>query len=141
MKALLACVVALLATGCGSDAIETPTSSTPTTATATTVTFAGSLAPRASRFYSFTSLAGGSVSVMLASVAPLAGGAPLSTRLGLGLGVPSGTGCALEQSVSAASGLTAQLQHSISAGVHCVSVFDEGSMTEPVYFAIRFSHP
>ena len=78
---------------------------------------------------------------MLASVASQAGGVPVPKSLGIGVGVPSGTGCALMQSVSAESGLNAQIQHTIAAGVHCVSVFDEGTMTAPVYFALRFSHP
>jgi hypothetical protein len=141
MRALSVIAAALFATACGSDGVETPTSSSPAQPTATTITFAGSLEVGASRFYSFTAATGGAVSVMLASVASQSGGVPLPTSLGVGVGVPSGTGCALMQLVSAQPGLNAQLQHTINQGVHCVSVFDEGTMTTPVYFAVRFSHP
>jgi hypothetical protein len=126
---------------CGSNGIETPTASSSTPPAPTIITFAGSLDVGASRFYSFTARTGGAVSVMLASVASQSGGAPLATALGVGVGVPSGTGCALTQWVSAQPGLISQLQHTINSGVHCVSIFDEGAMTTPVYFALRFSHP
>lgn len=141
MKALAVIVTTLFAVGCGSDDLETPTSASSTPSASTTITFAGGLDVGASRFYSFTATNGGLVSVLLASVASQAGGIPVPTSLGIGVGVPSGTGCALAQSLSAQPGLTAQLQHPITSGVHCVSVFDEGTMTAPVYFALRFSHP
>jgi len=126
MRAPTVITAALLATACGSDSVETPTSSSPAQPAATTITFAGSLEVGASRFYSFTAGAGGSVSVTLASVATLSGGVPLPMSLGVGVGIPSGIGCALMQLVSAPPGLNAQLQHPINQDVHCVSVFDEG---------------
>jgi hypothetical protein len=65
----------------------------------------------------------------------------LSSELGLGIGVPSGTGCALTQSITTTPALTAQLQHSSTPGVRCVSIFDIGNLTTQVNFAIRFVHP
>jgi hypothetical protein len=141
MRILSVVLATLLTTGCGDDPLETPTSSSSTAVTPTTITFAGTLAVGASRFYSFTAINSGSVRVMLASVASPTGGIPLAATLGVGVGVPSGTGCALAQSVSAQPGLTVQLDHTITPGVHCVVVFDEGTLTTPVNFAIRFSHP
>ena len=138
--ALLAAAVFLTA-GCGSDSVETPTSSSTTAPVPTTITFTGSLAVGGARFYSFTATTGGTISAMLASVASQSGGVPLPIALRVGVGVPSGTGCALMQSVSAQPALHVQLQHTINAGVHCVSVFDDGTLTTPVYFALRFSHP
>lgn len=119
---------------------ETPTSPTTTEPTITTVTFASTLAVSATRFYSFTVRNAGTVRVMLASVtAP--NGATLSTALTLGVGVPSGTGCALQASIVTGPGLVTQLEHVSDAGVRCVSIADPGGLAGPVAFAIRFTHP
>jgi hypothetical protein len=68
-------------------------------------------------------------------------GVALETSLGLGIGRPAGTGCALSSSTITGSALTAQLQEPATAGVYCVSVYDVGHLAGGVDFVVRFSYP
>jgi hypothetical protein len=116
--------------------------STPTgPITLRTETFTGSLAVGASRFYSFTVTAGGTVSVTLASVTSQADGATLTQPLEIGIGVPAGTGCSTSVATSVSSGLVTQLQMSAGTGVHCVRVSDTAGLPLPINFSLRFTHP
>jgi hypothetical protein len=130
---------ACMAIGCSGG--DSPTAPSFVELSVNSDTFAGQLSAGETRFYSFTVQEGGTVSVMLASVTVPATGAALSVPLGLGLGVPAGTGCALSQSLQTASALMAQLSTPARPGVHCVSVYDVGAVTAPVNFAVRFNHP
>ena len=98
----------------------------------TTETFTGSLAVGASRFYSFTVNAGGTVSVTLASVTAQADGTTLTQPLEIGIGIPAGTGCRVAVARSAMSGLVTQLQMSAGTGVHCVRVSDTAGLPYPM---------
>src|SRR5512135_918401 len=99
------CLLGLLAAACGNNNPTTP--STP--AGPTTEVFTGTLAPQGESFYSFTVATAGQVSITLASLVPTAPGPAISTVMGLGVGTPSGTECAVTNSVTTAPGLTAQL--------------------------------
>jgi hypothetical protein len=121
------------------DAVRATTG--PTEVTLTTAHFSGSLSPGAGRFYSFTVSEPGSVTVLLASVTAPGAGTPLNISLGLGFGIPRGTGCGLIQRVDAAPALIAQLVHSVSPGVYCVEVADIGQAPSTVNFATRFTYP
>jgi hypothetical protein len=138
MAAALAAAAAMLA-GC-SEKMETPTSPSSDT-TLRTGHFSGSLSAGGSRFYSLTVAQPGTISAMLASVMSPPSGVALDTSLGLGIGRPAGTGCALSTSIITGSALTAQLQESAAAGVYCVSVYDVGQLTGQVDFVVRFSYP
>jgi hypothetical protein len=138
MRALLLGCMAALAIACDGST-STPTG--PTEVTLTTQTFAGGLATGASRFYSFTVNAGGTVSLMLASVTSQADGSVLAQPLEIGVGIPAGTGCSVSIAKSSAPGLVAQLQTSANPGVHCVRVSDTHGLAAPVNFSLRFTHP
>lgn len=135
--ALLA--LTLAAAGCGDD--SSTTTSPSTTTTTSTEVFSGTLAPRGSSFYSFTVTNTGTVSITLASTATSRIGPATSSRLSVGLGVPSGFGCAVSSSVDTTSGLTAQLSAPNSpAGILCVNISDPGVLTTDTLFVIRIVH-
>jgi hypothetical protein len=139
MVGTLAAGAAMLLSGC-SEKMTTPTSPS-TDTTLRTGHFSGSLVAGGSRFYSLTVAQAGTISAMLASVTSPPRGVALETSLGLGIGRPAGTGCALSTSTITGSALTTQLQESAIAGVYCVSVYDVGHLTGGVDFVVRFSYP
>jgi hypothetical protein len=138
-RMLTMAVVAVLTVACGDDA--SPTSPTDTTPVATSVTYAGTLDVGASRFYSFTNTAAGSVTAFLASVTSPDTRLPIGAALELGIGVPAGTGCATTTTQVVAPGLVSQMTVSLAAGVFCLRVADAGELRAPVTFAVRFTHP
>jgi hypothetical protein len=85
---------------------------------------------------------GGVVTLNLAS---LTTGSSVRTvspaAVGLGLGIPAGTDCAVSESLEASAGLSAQMTHERTAGTYCVRVHDLGQLSVPVNFAIRIVHP
>ena len=120
------------------ESIDAPT--WPTLLELSTISFSGSLTIGAARFYSFTVREAGSMTATLASVT-LPSGAAVPTVMGLGIGIPRGTGCGLTTRVDTAARLTSQLESPVSPGIYCVEVADVGNLTGPVNFAVRFSHP
>lgn len=144
MKAIagtLAAAAVLLFAGCNGTP-DTPTApTTPTTPSAITGHFIGSLTVGESRFYSFTASREGVVSATLASVTAPRTGAALDVPLGVGIGRPEGTGCPTVTSRTSSSSLNAQVQLAITAGIHCIAVYDDGGLTSDINFAVRFSHP
>jgi hypothetical protein len=134
-----AAVAASFATGSCGDSIDSVTA--PTTVTPTTEHFAGTLSAGQTRFYSFRVTQAGTATVMLASVTLAASGVATATPLGLGLGVPQGTGCAVTTRVEAVPALVAQLTHTTEPGVLCIEVADIGQLTVPVNFAARLTYP
>jgi len=142
MRARLLAIAALaaLAVGCGDDSPTSPTDTT-TTSAATSITYTGTLDIGASRFYSFTNTATGSVTAFLASVTATDSRIPLGVPLELGIGIPAGTGCATTTTQIVAPGLVSQMTVSLAAGVFCLRVADAGELRAPVAFAVRFSHP
>lgn len=105
-----------------------------------TETFAGTLQQTGTGFYSFVVGQAGPVGLTLAAV-QTPGGAALTTPLGIGVGIPSGTGCARSASQTAPPGLAAQLTVTLNPGTYCAAVFDIGSLTGTVNFAMRIRHP
>jgi hypothetical protein len=138
-RMLATAVAAALTVACGDEA--SPTSPTDTTPVTTSVTYAGTLDVGASRFYSFTNNAAGSVTAFLASVTSPDTRLPVAAPLELGIGVPAGTGCATTTTQVVAPGLVSQITVSLAAGVFCLRVADAGELRAPVTFAIRFTHP
>jgi hypothetical protein len=63
--------------------------------------------------------------------------------VGLGVGLPrtSGGGCRLGVTVNAAPGTTPQISTQADAGQYCVQVYDLGTITDPVGFALKIDHP
>ena len=134
---LLAALVAGVALGCNGD--STPTG--PTVVNVATQTFTGTLAVGASRFYSFTSTSGGTVSASLASVTSAQDNSVLDAILELGIGFPAGTGCAVTTTKNVSPALTTQVLTSAEPGIHCIRVADVGDLRAAVKFAVRFAHP
>jgi hypothetical protein len=131
-------VLGLLAAACGGDNSST---TAPTVTGASTEVFEGTLAVQGSSFYSFTVATSGQVSITLASLVAAQPGPAVNNVLGLGVGTPLGTDCSLTNSVMASPGLTAQLVNSLTAATYCVRIYDLGSLSAPVNFAVRIVHP
>lgn len=133
---LAAIAAASLAAACGNDSTLTGPSST--TAVSSTEFFVGRLSPGESRFYSFSTAEAGSVTFMLASVTREGSQSASNDVVGLAFGIPSGFGCRHDRTVATPAGLSAQLNVAeTTAGVHCVDVYDTGSLAGPVNFAVR----
>ena len=105
-----------------------------------TETFAGTLVAKGNNFYSFVVIQQGPVGLTLAAVQAPGGGA-LATPLGIGIGIPAGTGCPRSSSQTAAPGLAAQLTVTLNPGTYCAAVYDTGNLSSAVNFAMRIRHP
>jgi hypothetical protein len=135
---MLALGATLAVCGCSKD--QSPTSpSTTTAATPTTILFSGTLAPRATRFYSYSMTTAGSVSAMLASLER--NGAPTSNALEIGLGIPAGTSCSVSAALNSSSQLTPQLRQDFGIGTYCVRISDIDGLPASMTFTIRVIHP
>lgn len=134
-------VWSLVSAGCRGNSSTTTSPTTTTTAATSTELFSGTLAPKGSAFYSFSVTNTGTVSITLASTATARIGPASVSRLTVGLGVPSGFGCAISSSVETTAGLTAQLSApSTPAGILCVNISDPGVLTTNTLFVIRIVH-
>jgi len=100
-RAILSLLAALVAAGCGDSATATSPSST---STSSTEYFTGTLSPTTSQFYSFSVTTAGAVLVTLASTSTSRIGAAGTAPLDVGVGTPSGFGCALTESVQVSPG-------------------------------------
>src|SRR5688572_19155882 len=106
-RLVLSATVFALAVGCSEPKFSLPTSPTESDSTSTTTvtatdpqTFSGTLIVRGQRFYSFTVPSTRTVRVTLEQLHNEAGTASAATLV-LGIGVPSGTGCAMLREVAA----------------------------------------
>lgn len=138
-SALLAATL-LVSSACNTTTAPDIEGSAVTPAEMVTVTFAGSLNPRDSQFYSVLVGQEGAVSVTLAAVQS-PGGAALSTPIGIGIGVPKGTGCVRSSSLVTPPGLSAQLTVILNPGTYCIAVYDSGTLASAVNFAMRIRYP
>lgn len=147
-RLILVATIVTLAGACSEPEFSLPTSttaddSTTTAATSTTATpllFAGTLDARGRLFYSFTVSSTRTVRITLETLQTGAG-TPSRAILALGLGKPSGTGCALSRSMDASATEAPQFDESLTAGVYCTELADSGALTEPVVFSIRIEFP
>ena len=129
-SAVLAVAACMLLTNCGSSTPTTPS----TTATSTSETWSSTVAPGGQSSRSFTVNAAGTITVTLTAA---------GDTLGLGVGLPrvTGGGCRLAVTVNASPGSTPQISTSADAGQYCVQVYDLGTLTDPVGFAVKIDHP
>jgi hypothetical protein len=150
-RLVLCTIVFALAIGCTEPKFSLPTSATDTDSTSTTTTttttsatdpqtFSGTLAVRGQRFYSFTVPSTRTVRVTLEQLHNEAGAASRDILV-LGLGVPSGTGCAMLREVAAGSSDVPHFDESLTAGVYCTQLTDPGTLTEAVAFSVRIEFP
>jgi hypothetical protein len=132
----------LAASACDSN---TPTDPTPIGPSSTTDTFAGTLAPGGTGFYSFPTFIDGSVRLTLASVTEgtSSSGAAISPTLTLGLGIPQGTDCATFATIQASPALVPQVDgYGVAPGTYCVRIADTGrALTATSSFLIRMVYP
>jgi hypothetical protein len=70
-------------------------------------------------------------------------GGSTTLKVGLGVGIPlaDGSGCVLSRSVESTAGTTAQLELSVDIGKYCVQIYDPGTLTGVVSFAISLIYP
>ena len=143
MTRSLVVICVLLVTGCGSDAITSPTSpgtTTPTVASPTvTEVFAGTVPVNGSKFFSFATSTYGTINVTLTSVAGEF--VPSTVMVGVALGQPSGTECVTSTSVNTASGASPQIAGAYDAGTYCVRIADIGNLFAAAAFSITVAYP
>jgi hypothetical protein len=133
-----------VAGACGGNTTTAPSSSTTTATTpvatpSVSETWASVLPVGGFKIYSFGIPANGTVNITLTSV----GGqfVPSTVQLGIGIGSPAGTDCTTTQTVTAASGSTAQITTTEPAGVYCARVYDVGNLFAPANFSVQIDHP
>jgi hypothetical protein len=145
----LAATAVILAAACSEPQFSLPTSSTNSDSTTTTTEtasaidpqiFSSTLAVRGRRFYSFTVPSTRTVTITLDQLHDEAGTASTATLI-LGLGVPSGTGCAMLREVEAGASEAPQIDESLTAGVYCAQLTDPGTLTAAVVFSVRIEFP
>ena len=120
---------AMMLAGCGSDS----TATTPSNPSSTVKeTWSSVVAPRGASTRSFTVNSAGTIVVTLTA----------GPTVGLGIGLPrtSGGGCRLGVSVNASPATTPQISTQADAGQYCLQVFDLGTLTDPIGFALTIEH-
>ncbi len=99
--------------------------------------FSGELAPAGLNVHPFTvSRNNGTLEVTLTRLSTA------NLQVGLGVGTPSGGSCTFlaGASIRTAASSTPQLSGTTDAGSYCVGVFDAGTLTESVGYAVTVSH-
>lgn len=110
------------------------TGGTPTP-TPGTITFASQVIRGGFTARAFDASASGTLTARLESLSPDLVG------VGLGIGIPTFTGdCPVTVQVTNARPGT-ELSVGVAAATYCVKVFDPGTITTPVSFTVRISHP
>jgi hypothetical protein len=127
---------ALFATACGGSS-STTSPSGPTT-DPTTETFTGTVPVGGSDMHPFNiALSNGQVNIILTQAGP-----PSTIFMGLGVGAPSGSTCALFSGGSTVvqAGTVAQLSGTAGAGAYCVQVYDVGNQSADVTYSVTVTH-
>ena len=136
MKRVLAMslVLALAGIGCG----KNNDSTTSPTTTTKTESFTGSVAVGGSAMNPFTVAAAGQVMVTLTAAGP-----PATVPVGLGIGTPANSVCAVLPggSVNVVAGSVSQLSGIVTPGSYCVTVFDIGGQTGAITYSVTVVHP
>jgi hypothetical protein len=125
-------------TACGS---STPLVAPTPVVTLTTETFSGTVDVMGADFKNFTAAQAGELDITLTAAGP-----PATIQMGLGVGTPSGTTCALFTGVAGAlvtvpAGTTPQIFGTIAAGPYCVQVYDVGNQLASITYIVTVTHP
>ena len=120
-----------MTSGCGGNST---TQTAPSTTAKAPETWSGVVAPGGASSRSFTVNAAGTITVTMT-------GAGATVGLGVGLPRTTGGGCRLGVAVNASASSTPQITTQADAGQYCVQVFDLGTLTDPVPFAMTIDHP
>jgi len=104
----------------------------------TAETFTGTVPVGGLSFSQFTMGQTGSVMITMTAAGP-----PATIQMGLGVGQPSTSTCALipGDSVITPASTGAQLQGTLSAGTYCIQVYDVGNQLAPVTYSVTVVHP
>ena len=131
----LALAFALMAAACHKDAPTTDT--TTPSPTVKTDTFTGTVAVGGSASNNFTVTESGKVDVTLTAASP-----PATVVMGVGVGTPNDSGCAVlaGASTNTSAGTAVQLSGTVSAGTLCVRVYDVSNQTAPVTYTVTVAH-
>jgi hypothetical protein len=124
---------ALMVSACGDTTINPDAS---TGGQTVTDTFPGVLLAQTVNWHQFTVQKAGPVTVVLASITPLA-----TITIGLAIGTFDGTACttvAGTQNDTAKVGTT--IDGNAGAGTFCVGVYDVGNIVDSVEYTIRVNH-
>lgn len=103
-----------------------------------TEVFSGAIAPGETKFTSFTSPASLPTRIGLGSLVD-ANGNPLTTPMTVSVGIPSGTGCGVLQSATAAPSLATNINLLLTSGVYCVSIADAGQLASTSVYGVRIT--
>jgi hypothetical protein len=138
MKNVTACALLVLSaviSGCGKD--STPTAPTPTRTSPVTEQFTSNLIVQGSVWRIVTAAQAGTLTATLTTASQ-----PGATvAVGLGVRNGSGTGCLLNNSVTATAGSAPHLSAQVDAGDYCVKLTDPGSLTAPMSFTLTVVYP
>lgn len=132
LRAIVMCVIVLVASACGGDPGTTPSTTTsPITETFTSALSGG----RAWRLIAAST--DGFVNLTVTSVGPP------SIPIGLGLGVPGvGSTCTLSISLIAQSAAVPHISERVDRGEYCAEVFDlRGPNASSVNFSVTIEYP
>jgi hypothetical protein len=133
----------LLTAACGqSDTSTIPTEPSTTAPPSAVEAFSSTLQPAGTNLHTFTVKETGYVEITLIGVVPQLGAGPSAPiTLGLGIGTPSGTGtCTVLYQVNAQAGTAAQIIGTATAGPDCLTVFDVGTLSQPVIYTVTVAH-
>jgi len=137
----LACALAVVAAGCGSNS---DTLTTPSTNNNVLIDFTdainGPLTKNGAQTFQFATLATGTISATLVALSP---DGPNLQPVGLSLGVPDTTGsCQRVVSNDHLLQSTTVNATATAVGTFCVSIYDStGTLPQPQTFDIQVSHP
>jgi hypothetical protein len=134
LRAIHGCALAVFlfaAAGCGGEDLTPPTTPTPDPVV---VPFSGTLTPNSARIHNFTSVAGGTVTATLVSIAA-------DTTIGMDLGTWNGNSCHIIIAKTDAVLNSVVIGTVAAAGDLCVRVYDVGTLTTATAYQVNVLHP
>jgi hypothetical protein len=132
---IITAALALLAVACGTPTEPTPGFVRPIS----TIVFSGILPVGGSSVYPLVVQEASTVSILMASLTAGPAATPVQATVGLALGTPPADteGCPRTIDRRVTPALVAQLRADRTAQTHCVEIYDTGSLTADLNFAIR----
>jgi hypothetical protein len=130
----LALAAAMATAACGSDSTPTDTPTTPTPVTSTD-TFSGTLNPNGGRTHTFITARSGTMTATLTSLGQE------GLVVGLALGTFNGNACQIILRKDDAVQGSSIIGSGTQAGTFCVSIYDQGNLTDVVTYQIDVAHP
>jgi hypothetical protein len=133
--------VSFLCPACGSSPTSPSTTSSSTTSTTSLPSFFELTVPQgADSFYSFTQSQNGNMSATLASITVGKSPAAVPIIMRLGVGVPAGEGCAVNNFVDVTPSLTTEFTATLVPGTYCIDVADIGNLPADAVVSVRYAH-